>query len=199
VNRGKPGPPRSPIEAAFVDDPSLLDRVLKSAWKHVRVEAEVENLSQSCLEHAIRRSRATGEPTPPVTPWMFLGSILNSKGATWRRSQKRKNPGAPFDDKNKEHAGAPAPDAHQVLAAHAERLDMDRVEIEVRTYFAGAGDKGKLPLAILDGVNDDLWTNEDLAKKLECKTTDVENAKERIKHHAARIREKLQSEGGAAA
>jgi DNA-directed RNA polymerase specialized sigma24 family protein len=169
-----------------------MNRILHAASRHTRSAAAAEDLAQTAMMNAISRARRTGEPQPPVTFFMFVGSVMNGLGATKRRSLRRNPPPAGYDEKNAEHARSASPDAHETLTEHADRLVADQVEEELRAFFASAGEEGRIPLAMFDlADNKDIGKNQEFAKEIGCSVPDVENAKKRIGRHAARIRDAI--------
>jgi len=184
----------TPLEHALATDAVLVNRILHAASRHTRTEPDAEDLAQTAMMNAVARSRRTGEPTPPVTFFMFVGSILNGLGATKRRSQRRNPPPAAYDEKNAEHARSASPDAHDTLSEHADRLLEDQVEDELRAFFASAGEQGRIPLAMFALADTrEIERNQDFARQIGCSVEDIENAKKRIGRHGARIRDAILS------
>jgi DNA-directed RNA polymerase specialized sigma24 family protein len=187
-----PPPTKTPLEHALATDAVLCSRILHAASRHTRTAADAEDLAQTAMMNAVTRSRRTGEPTPPVTFFMFVGSILNGLGATKRRSLRRRPPPAGYDEKNAEHARSASPDAQEKLTEQAERRLEDQVEEELRAFFATAGEPGRIPLAMFDLADEkDLEKNQEFAHAIGCSVEDIENAKKRIGRHATRIRDAI--------
>jgi DNA-directed RNA polymerase specialized sigma24 family protein len=185
-------PERTPLEHALATDADLCSRILHAAARHTRTAQDAEDLAQQAMMNAISRSRRTGEPKPPVTFFLFVGSILNGLGATKRRSLRRNPPPAGYDEKNAEHARSGSPDAHAELTEQADRLLEDQVEEQLRAFFATAGEQGRIPLAMFElADNRGIEKNQEFAEEIGCSVQDIENAKKRIGRHGARIRDAL--------
>jgi DNA-directed RNA polymerase specialized sigma24 family protein len=185
----RPLPEKTLLEHALATDAVLLNRILHAASRHTRTAAAAEDLAQTAMINAISRSRRTGEPKPPVTPFMFVGSIMNGLGATMRRSLRRNPPPVDYDETNAEHARSASPDAHETLTEQADRVEEEQVEEQLRAFFATAGDQGRIPLAMLDLADKkDIDKNQEFAQEIGCSVEDIENAKKRIGRHGARIR-----------
>jgi DNA-directed RNA polymerase specialized sigma24 family protein len=184
-------PGRSELERALSTDPDLLNQIFAAAARHVRSPADAEDLAQTAITHAIARARRTGEPKPPVTFHMFVGSILNGLGANKRRSFRR-NPGPAELDEARD---GPTPtessqDAHATLTEGAQQRQRVLIEEKLYAYMTSAGEPGRIPLRMMDlAAEKGIASNQQFAKEIGCSVQDIELAKKRIGHHGARIRD----------
>jgi DNA-directed RNA polymerase specialized sigma24 family protein len=190
---------QSALERALAGDAELRRHLQHAASRHTRTEQDAEDLCQTAFVDAIRRARRTGEPKPPVTFFQFVGSILNSLGATRRRSLRRRPEPVAYEE---ERSGvvAAAPDPERALTDHGEMRDRDRLERELRAYMATeAGEEGRVPLGLLEWADRGVTKNAEFAEKVGCSVEEVLRAKKRIGRHGARIRRQILAEQGAVA
>jgi hypothetical protein len=193
------GSPPTPLERALADA-ALRQHLLHAASRHTRTEQDAEDLCQTAFVDAIRRSRRTGEPTPPVTFLQFVGSIMNSLGATRRRSLRRRPDPIAYDEAQGADSSEAVPDPERSLLDQGELRDRDRVARELRQYMASeAGEEGRIPLGLFEWADRGVTKNEEFADKVGCTVQEVVLAKKRMGRHGARIRRQLLAEQGAPA
>jgi DNA-directed RNA polymerase specialized sigma24 family protein len=191
------GKPTSPLEEALKAQPRLMGFVVNVARKRVRTADQAEDFAQEATMKAIVRSRKTGEPKPPpVTASMvllFIGSILNTLTFNKRRGDKR-HPHSALDEADPKHQPEAAASPEQVLGAHYEDAQLDRMETELRASLASEGKDREIPLAMFDLAAEGVEKNDDFAERIGCPVEAVERARRRIAHHGNRIRERVAAE-----
>ena len=178
----------SPLEAALAD-PNVNYALHRFAMRKTRHVQDAEDLANSTLEAAVARENAgTGWKSDPPPLLTFLGSVMNGLMSNQRRTNKRRPTMAEGETEN---APSESPDAAEAMVEGEEEdtreKERARLKAELRAYLATKAN-GAIPLALLAAIESGVSGREKLAALIGCSVNELDNARERLVHHLARLK-----------
>lgn len=195
------GGPRgmTPLEAAL-RDPPVRDFLLRYArHKAGQVDRAMDLVQETVLVALRRDGEGTGWRQAPPPVESFLGSVMNGQHSNWMTREKRQR----RRTVDTETDAVPDETLNVEEARIAREEDEEREQrgqgfmAQLVACFAGKKN-GDLPLAIIESMQESPRpTRAALAERFGCTVTEVDRARERITHHAKRIREGRPGQGEA--
>lgn len=171
--------------------PAITEVLLILAKRHMRNDADAEDLFQETLRAGLERDDFADAPEPEAVR-RLLGSIMNSLAANGRRAARR-HTSTSYDDESTLHdeanpsttLGVPIPNPERALLESEDEASRQATKAALRAALADED----IARQMFDLAELGIRGSAELAKRIGCSTEDVYRAQRRITYHARRLLE----------